>query len=156
MKKVLRKKERHVIFSVILIAALVALVIYTNQPVKEKVCIEDKACFNVEIAKTTQERANGLSNRASLPEDDGMLFVFPEPSLIGFWAKEMKFSFDIIWINENSEIIGFEKSLEPCESVETCPVYYPPKEIKYVLEINSGLSDNYSFEEGDVVYFIVP
>jgi len=35
--------------------------------------------------------------------------------------------------------------------VENCPIFYPESDIMYVLEINSGLSDAYGFQSGDVV-----
>ena len=56
--------------------------------------------INVLVADTPQERAVGLSGYAGLPENVGMLFVFPEPRQPSFWMKGMEFSLDLVWIRE--------------------------------------------------------
>ena len=60
-----------------------------------------------------------------------MLFVLNPSSRRGFWMKGMKFPIDVIWLNENKEIVHIKKSLEPC--VSNCPVYYPDRESRYTL-----------------------
>lgn len=148
------KKKTLLIILIILVIALLGYITYKNSINKlEKICIEDKACFYVEIADTLSEREKGLSKKQSLEADKGMLFIFEEETLPGFWMKDMNFPIDVIWIGKNMKIIGIEKSLEPCEKDKECPVVYPSQEIKYVLEINSGLSKVYDFEENDSVYF---
>lgn len=133
-----------------LIVFLLTLVYLSNiGDGKISVCIENKKCFEVEISDSQVERTMGLSGYKSLQVDSGMFFVFPEEINVGFWMKNMNFPLDIIWINKDYEIIGFEESVEPCESY--CKVYYPGEEILYVLEINSGLSGFYNFEIGDRV-----
>jgi len=53
---------------------------------------------NVEVAQTVAERSRGLSNRPPLGADEGMVFVFPEPSTPSFWMNGMRFPLDLIWI----------------------------------------------------------
>ena len=118
-----------------------------------KVCIENKACFYVEIADSPSERERGLSGKQSLETDRGMLFIFEKETLPGFWMNDMNFPIDMIWIDKNKKIIGIEESLEPCEEGKECPVFYPKREAMYVLEINSGLSKTYDFGENDSVSF---
>src|SRR3546814_4717823 len=43
--------------------------------------------IQAEVAATDASRANGLMNRASLPENHGMLFVFDGPTTTCFWMK---------------------------------------------------------------------
>jgi hypothetical protein len=69
----------------------------------------------------------------------------------GFWMKDMKFAIDVIWLNENKEIIDIKKGLDPC--VSNCPVYYPDRESKYVLETVSGFADKQNLKVGDTVFF---
>lgn len=92
--------------------------------------------FKLEIADEPEELARGLSGREKLPEDYGLLFVFPKPGRHGFWMKDMKFPIDIIWLDENKEIISITKNLEPNSYPQ---VFYPPRDIKYALEINTGI-----------------
>lgn len=86
------------------------------------------------IADSAGEREKGLSSQKSLKSDEGILFVFDKSGYYGFWMKEMNFPIDIIWIDENWKVIGINKNLKP----ESYPkIYYPPKPVKYVLEISA-------------------
>ncbi len=99
--------------------------------------------LELEIADTESERARGLSGRAALGENEGMLFIFDEPEMPGFWMKDMHFPIDIIWLDENRQIVGLHENIAP----DTYPaIFYPPRlveagpprPIKYVLEVNAG------------------
>src|SRR5487761_657283 len=68
---------------------------------KSKVTI-DNHTFMVEVATTSAQQQQGLSGRASLPQNQGMLFIFKTPDRYPFWMKGMKFSLDMIFINNNS------------------------------------------------------
>ena len=113
-----------------------ALAKYQQITDNQQLTINNKTIL-VEIANTDAKREQGLSGRASLNPGSGMLFVFERPGLYGFWMKEMNFSLDIVWIDENGQVINIDKALEP----ETYPqVFYPVKPVKYVLELNAGES----------------
>jgi hypothetical protein len=122
-----------------------------NQKIKT-VCIEDKKCFNIEVAKTPTEMILGLSNRSSLNSDGGMLFVFDAENIPYFWMKDMQFPLDIIWINQKMKIVGIEKNLQPCNP-SYCSLFKPDEKIKYVMEINGNQSEKYNFKAGDFVNF---
>ena len=86
------------------------------------------------IADSAGEREKGLSGQKFLGSNEGMLFIFDQPAYHGFWTKEMNFPIDIIWIDESWRIIGVAKNAKP----ESYPkVFYPPKPVKYVLEISA-------------------
>jgi uncharacterized membrane protein (UPF0127 family) len=95
------------------------------------------AVFEIEIADTSLKQSRGLSGRENLEENKGMLFVFDKPEIRGFWMKGMKFPLDILWIC-GEKVIGFVENAPPAIS-EDAPVYYPPKAVDKVLEINAGL-----------------
>ena len=77
-----------------------------------------------------------------------MLFVYDEPDIPSFWMKDMKFSIDIIWIDENNKVVGIEKNINP----ETYPqTFAPSRQILNVLEVNAGWSDAHSIEIGDKI-----
>ena len=148
----MRYKKTFIIIGILIIAILLIIIFqkqFNNN--YKKICIEDKKCFEIELADTPEERVSGLSNRKILEKNSSMLFVFEDEKITGFWMKDMKFSIDIIWINKNMEITGIEKSLEPCTE-NSCPAFYPEEKIKYVLEINSGISEEFGFEKGDIIY----
>jgi uncharacterized membrane protein (UPF0127 family) len=104
-----------------------------------------------DLSITYEHIIRGLSSKISLKENEGMLFVLNPSSRRGFWMKDMKFSIDVIWLNENKEVIHIKKRLEPC--VSNCPVYYPDRESKYVLETVAGFADKQNLKVGDTVFF---
>ena len=104
-----------------------------------------------DLSITHEEIIKGLSSKSSLKENEGMLFVLNSSSRRGFWMKDMKFAIDVIWLNENKEIVDIKKTLDPC--VSNCPVYYPDRESKYVLETVAGFADKQNLKVGDTVFF---
>src|SRR3989344_3005166 len=73
-----------------------------------ELCFENGKCISIEYAITPEERAGGLMYREVLPENAGMLFVFPEETKQGFWMKNVKFPLDFVWIDKEKKIAGFE------------------------------------------------
>ena len=136
---------------ILIILIFTSFMIHNSKNEIQQACIEEKACFQIEIADTQEKRALGLSYRESMEENKGMLFIFDEEETPGFWMKNMDFPLDIIWIDKNLNIIGVEKNLQPCLE-NSCLVFYPNQKIKYVLEINSGLYDYFDFKENDSIY----
>ena len=123
----------------------------TTSP-KEEVIIRDVG-FSIEIADTEEARLVGLSNRESMPEDEGMFFVFDEKAVFpSFWMKDTHIPLDIIWIRDG-QILKIDKDVqpEPRKAQEELTIYKPPKLVDYVLEINAGISEKHGFEEGDEV-----
>ena len=107
----------------------------------------------VELADTKNERARGLSNRDSLPENQGMLFVFDQKDTFPtFWMKDTKLPLDIIWI-EDEKIAKINKNVqpEPDKSDRELTRYRPDSPIDYVLEVNAGFSDKNGLEVGNTV-----
>lgn len=107
----------------------------------------------VEIAKSEKERQKGLSERTSLEENSGMLFVFDSKNAKPtFWMKEMSFAIDIIWIKDN-KITEIDKNAKPEPGVadNKLQIYSPEKPVDYVLEVNAGYSDKNSLKVGDSV-----
>ncbi len=105
--------------------------------------------LKVEIAGTAKEREQGLSGRKGLKVGEGMLFVFEQSGIHGFWMKDMNFDLDLVWIDEAKRVVGISKGV----TKESYPqIFYPPKEIKYVLEIPSGFSDTTGVKVGQILF----
>lgn len=108
-----------------------------NAPVSPSVSIpaNEPASFSFEIRDTAAQREQGLSGRTDVPGNYGMLFVFPEKGIQGFWMKDMHVSIDIIWLSEDGTILGIEDSVSP----DTYPtVFSSPEPVRYVLETRAG------------------
>jgi uncharacterized membrane protein (UPF0127 family) len=113
----------------------------------------DGATFNVEIASTTVEQTRGLSYRASLGKNDGMLFLFDSGTVRTFWMKDMHFPLDMIWISGNT-VAGFAQNVPaPTSSVAlwSLPIYSSPDNVDKVLEVNAGTVAQYNIKIGDAV-----
>jgi uncharacterized membrane protein (UPF0127 family) len=107
--------------------------------------------FIIDISDSPSERQQGLSGRESLAEDEGMLFVFEEPGLHGFWMKDMLISIDIIWIDQAKKVVHIEESVSPDTYPETS--FYPSVEALYVLELSSGRAGEIGLALGDELAF---
>ena len=111
---------------------------------KIKIKIANKE-YLVELAITDEERQLGLQNRDTLSDNEGMLFEFEEEdNPIGMWMKDTKIPLDLIFINDDLEVILVEKG-EPMS--ETLIEY---NNVNYVLELNQ----NSSVKIGDELEFI--
>ena len=113
----------------------------------------DDKLLQVYIADTDPRRMRGLmfETESFLADDKGMLFVFDEPGNRSMWMKNMQFHLDIIWFNENGNVISIEKNVPPCitpvEVMSCKSVGVSADNAKYVLELTSGYVDEYSITE---------
>jgi len=111
---------------------------------------------DVEIRTDAKGMAKGLSGRMSLPQDRGMLFVFPDSRPRNFWMKDMRFALDFVWINDN-QIVGFDKNVPPPAKTGGKPaVVYFPSLADWVLEVNAGFIDTHHLQIGDTVVLNSP
>jgi uncharacterized membrane protein (UPF0127 family) len=114
------------------------------------VCVR-KVCIQAEVVDSAEKRAKGLMFRQKLGEKEGMFFIFEDRGRHNFWMKNMKFSIDIIWINQDKVIVDIRKNVPPCQN--ECPSYTPLVNAKYVLEVNAGFTDKNKIGIGDQVNF---
>ena len=96
---------------------------------KCKITIGNKS-YQVSLAKTEEEQMTGLQGVHTLPEDEGVLFVFEDPGEVGFWMKDTLIPLDIIYINDDDEVIAVEQGTPGDETILEHPG------VKYVLEVN--------------------
>jgi hypothetical protein len=116
------------------------------------ICFENN-CFNLEFALTQQQKAIGLMNYIELTSETAMLFVYNQPQTVGIWMKNMHFPLDIIWLDENLNIINLVKNAPPCQVDQACPSYTKNIPTNYVLEIKAGLIDQFGLELGQTAEF---
>ena len=106
--------------------------------------------IKAEIADTEASREQGLSGRASLPKDSGMLFVFPNAGVYGFWMKDMRFPLDMVWIGADLKVAGVAPGVTP----ESYPnIFYPPSNVLYVLELPAGSAADHRIATGTQLRF---
>jgi uncharacterized protein len=116
--------------------------------VKQPVMIESasgKHRFDVELAVTPQEMAQGLMFRRSLAADAGMLFVYDVPQRASFWMKNTLIPLDMLFIAPDGKIINIHERAVP-QSLEPIPSAGP---VKAVLELNGGTASRLGIKPGD-------
>lgn len=109
----------------------------------------------VEIADSNEKRAQGLSGRESLGENQGMLFVFPDAMRRSFWMKDMHFPLDILFIR-NGEISEIARKVPaPGEGEDGTDITLISNHpASAVLEVNSGWAERHDIQVGDKVEFV--
>ena len=108
--------------------------------------------LTVELATTPTARNCGLSNRLELPENHGMLFIYPNLRDRTFWMKDNYIPLSIAFLDESGRIIN----LQNMTPMQTEKRYYSSQPVKYALEVNQGWYDAHEIEIGDTVEMKLP
>jgi len=101
----------------------------------------------VEIPENSEEQSTGLMNREEINENQGMLFIYDEPQHLSMWMKNVKFSIDIIFVNNRKIIENVIKNAEPLSST----LYNSKGPCKYAVEVIAGFTDTYRVEKGQQI-----
>ena len=107
--------------------------------------------YQAEIANTDQLRQKGLSGRSILNDNAVMLFVFDEPDYHKIWMKNMHFSIDVLWLNENKKVVHIERQLQPDDPPHKEYTTLVPA--KYIVEMPAGQADELGVKIGSRVEF---
>ena len=104
--------------------------------------------IKVEIADTDELRMKGLMFRESLPDDSGMLFIFPEENIRHFWMKNTSLPLSIAYVASTGIIIDI-KDLQP-HNLNSVPSAGPAQ---YAIEVNQGWFARNGVKPGDQIIF---
>jgi uncharacterized membrane protein (UPF0127 family) len=105
--------------------------------------------IDIELAETREEISYGMMYRKSMDPETGMLFLMGDQRPQSFYMKNTYVSLDIIFINEDMEIVSIQKNAEPLNE-RSLPSEGPAS---YVLEVKGGFSDQYGIGKGTRVVF---
>lgn len=124
---------------------------------KTKVQIGENS-FDVEVAKTSPDRAKGLSGRQSLSPGEGMLFVFDRDDRFSFWMKNTLIPLDLVWIDKDKKVADITHNAEPGAGIPDSQlrIYKPATPVRYVLEVLGGQARVRDIKIGQAVEFTVP
>ena len=153
MKKILT----WVLIIVLVIIAGVIISIDKRAPSSDEVSEVERvriagALVSVQVASTISAWAQGLGGQESLGEDEGMLFVFDTPARRSFYMKDMNFPIDIIWLDENMQVVYIKENAEPDSYPEE--TFTPDQKAKYVLEVNAGFVERNGITLGSTMEFV--
>jgi len=129
----------------IIILAFVLISALKKTSPESNICLKGN-CFNVTIADTSEKRERGLMFVDKMLENEGMLFIFEQKGIYPFWMKNTLIPLDIIWLDENQNVVFVKENAQPCKA-ESCESFVPNATAKYVLEINAGLTNKLNINQ---------
>lgn len=109
------------------------------------------ASLLVEVADEPVEMFRGLSDRVSMPQNQGMMFVFEKSDQHRFWMKGMLFPLDFIWIEDGKVVELSNNILPPSRSNGEVINVYPKVFVDRVIEVNAGWTKANHVKIGDIV-----
>ncbi len=89
--------------------------------------------IDAQVALAPQERQIGLMNRPEMPQHEGMLFVFEQPSEQCFWMKNTLLPLTAAFVADDGTIVNLE-DMKP----QTLDSHCSKKPVRFVLEMNQG------------------
>ena len=136
-----------IIIALLIIAVSLAVALGRNTT---RIVLLDKAGnrlpLRVEVADTPTTRQQGLMQRESLGQYDGMIFVSPEPEEQSFWMKNTLIPLDIIFFDPTGGFVS-SAAMIPCLQ-DPCPTYKSQALAKYALEAPAGFIKQYGVRVG--------
>ncbi|MGB4759371.1 MAG: DUF192 domain-containing protein [Candidatus Saccharimonadales bacterium] len=129
---------------------VLAIVLISGQeataPVANKVSLTG---FKTETVNTTATRNRGLGGHASLGSNEAMVFDFSDGANGQcFWMKDMMFSIDIVWLDENNQVAKIADNVSPATYPKSFCAEQNPK---YVIELAAGRASELGLQVGSQV-----
>ena len=104
--------------------------------------------FTIYVARTQEQRRQGLMYIENMPADVGMLFVFAGNQRASMWMKNTVLSLDMLFIRGNGVIDSIAEDTTP-GSLRSIRSDGP---VCCVLELNAGTAARLGIEPGQTVF----
>ncbi|MDR2477997.1 MAG: DUF192 domain-containing protein [Treponema sp.] len=102
--------------------------------------------LKVELARTPQERSQGLMRRGSLADGEGMLFIFERDEALSFWMKDTLIPLSIAFIASDGRITEI-RDMRPRD----LSAVRSSRSVRYALEVPQGWFTRAGVQTGDTV-----
>ncbi len=99
--------------------------------------------IDAQVAQAPQERQMGLMHRRTMPQHEGMLFVFEQPGTQCFWMKDTLLPLTAAFVADDGTIVNLA-DMQPHAEESHCSA----KPVRYVLEMNQGWFDKKGLKAG--------
>ena len=103
--------------------------------------------IDIEVADTDSTRQRGLMQRPEIPDDTGMLFVFPYPQRQGFYMANTPRSLDIQFYGPDSTLLNVAENTTPYDPT----TLYSEGSAQFVVEVAAGLTRRWGLVAGDKI-----
>jgi uncharacterized membrane protein (UPF0127 family) len=97
--------------------------------------------INVEIAKSNAEKQRWLMFRGEKqPMNTAMILIYDKSDLYGIWLLNIQYNLDLIWLDENGNIVYMVKDAHICKTTLDAAdcTYKNTSPAKYVIAATSG------------------
>jgi uncharacterized protein len=89
--------------------------------------------IDAQVASTHEQRMTGLMHRKEMPQHEGMLFVFEQPSQQCFWMKNTLLPLSVAFVADDGTIVNVDEM-----APQTLESHCSTAPVRYVLEMNKG------------------
>jgi uncharacterized membrane protein (UPF0127 family) len=141
---------RNIIIISVVIILIVVLSFFrksTNPPLNTvKIDLNGKE-YQIEITRTSSQKAAGLSNRTQLCSNCGMIFLFGGDTSLPFWMKDTLIPLDMIWVNSK----GIVTDIITATDLKSLKILQNTKPAKYVIELNAHDAEKINLNVGDTI-----
>ena len=103
--------------------------------------------LETEVAVTLTEVATGMMWRKELPENAGMLFIFPRPYRATFYMRNTLIPLSAAYIGSDGTILEIHDLVPQDET----PVPAKSEEVQYVLEVSRGWFERHKIPVGTLL-----
>ena len=105
--------------------------------------------FNLKVACKDEDKQIGLMNQKSLPQDNGMIFVYDKEGYLSFWMKNTYIPLSIAFLDKNKKIVDM-KNMKPHDLT---PVVTNTRAI-YAIEMNLDWFTSNGVKIGDTLTIV--
>ena len=106
--------------------------------------------FRLELALTHEQITRGLMYREHIPDDGGMLFVFPDIRMRGFWMKNCLVPIDVVFLDGHGFITAIHTMPPPDPGTpeDDLPSYSSLRPARFAIELAGGTAGRLGLQPG--------
>lgn len=117
-------------------------------PSSKNNCFINNCGIKAKILSKPSEHKMGFMFQDCPKEDEGLLFLYPNPVEHGFWMKNVDFDLELLIFNNDRKLIEIINLLSNDETIKT-----PSNQYSYALEVPKGFCNNNNIKLGDLLTF---
>lgn len=102
--------------------------------------------FRIEVARTDEQKRQGLMNRRSIGDREGMIFVYETDQHLAFWMKNTTIPLTLAFLSKDGQIMQVEQ-MKPLSLKSVMS----GRAVRYGLELPDGVLDELGVGAGDRV-----
>ncbi len=104
--------------------------------------------IRAEVARTEEEKSQGLMFRDKLAPDEGMLFIYEREDFLSFWMKNTPLPLAVAVLDQRGKIVDIQ-DMEPFN----LRTHTSARPALFALEMNKGWFRKNGIKVGDVISF---